>query len=462
MNAFSRRIKGILLWTLLLTLIAFASVSAAESINIPNLYEATDEELAEAHDKIVAEQKSRIKVAMAFPEREANVSIGKSIDLKVEVTGIPEDAKETASEWESSRPNVATVKNGSVKGISAGKTVISCRKTYSNDIVLEAACIITVDIPVRKIEIPDTVIVGVGKTTTIKATTQPENATSTELGYASSDPTVASVSESGEITGMGMGRCEITVWAKDSERNAATATVIVPALSADRTEYQITDKSGIEISLQCIGSSAEKIDVKNLALAYFDVETSEYSRGESVLTLNVKPLRAGKGKIRITDTSSKETVELTIEVDHSAVYDTVSYPAIVYDNVLNSAEEYAGENGSVTGEIISRQALGDGMYLYKLYTSPGEREWTENEVEVLVTTDTLIPLRVLERDVVTVYGTVMNHGESHSESTGTAGLGLGGMLGGIESSSSTSTGVDLTSLGLEDVVVVSAEKIEIK
>ena len=262
------------------------SSAFAESINIPNISEATDEELKTAYDIIVAEQKSRIQASISFPEQEVSVGLGKTIKLQPIESDIPEGANEISCEWETSNKDIATVKDGNVKGISAGKCIVSCRKTYSDNFTHKCACIVSVDVPIKKITLPRSIIVGVKKTVKLDVKYTPEKATNTSFEYTSSDLSIAKVNKSGEITGVGQGSCTITVTAADSGSVSSDVKVRVPAVYSEKSEYTITSKKGLTVEFQCLNTSSDNISFNNSSKKLFSVENAEYNKSKGIPGLN--------------------------------------------------------------------------------------------------------------------------------------------------------------------------------
>ncbi len=117
--------------------------------------------------------------------------------------------------WESSNPEVATVDgNGTVTPVSKGTATITvkCGK-------LEASCVVTVGDPLHTpVFQADSMGLGVvialnkGETYQIIDTvTYNGTVVDVDIHYASSDETVATVSQTGVVTGIGTGNAEITV-----------------------------------------------------------------------------------------------------------------------------------------------------------------------------------------------------------------------------------------------------------
>lgn len=76
---------------------------------------------------------------------------------------------------------------------------------------------------------PATVSVEIGSKTQLTATVKPAGATHKNVTYSSSDDTKATVSATGEVTGVAEGTATITVTTEDGNKTAtSTVTVTVP------------------------------------------------------------------------------------------------------------------------------------------------------------------------------------------------------------------------------------------
>ncbi|QBZ69048.1 structural protein with Ig domain [Enterococcus phage vB_EfaP_Ef7.2] len=75
---------------------------------------------------------------------------------------------------------------------------------------------------------PTTASVAVGAKTQLTSVVKPENATNKNVTFKSSDDTKATVSATGEVTGVAEGTATITVTTED-EAKTATSTITVTA-----------------------------------------------------------------------------------------------------------------------------------------------------------------------------------------------------------------------------------------
>lgn len=90
--------------------------------------------------------------------------------------------------------------------------------------------IVSTEIPVTSIDlVVDNSSIAVGAVATITATTLPANATDTAVEYGSSNTAVATVDQTGKVTGVSVGTTVITVSAKDGAGASKSINIEVTA-----------------------------------------------------------------------------------------------------------------------------------------------------------------------------------------------------------------------------------------
>ena len=133
---------------------------------------------------------------------------------------------ETTLTWLSSNTSVATVSNdGTITAVSQGTTTITC--TAHNGV--SAQCVVTVNpmlvsgITLNESEAEMTV----GENLQLSATVAPDNATDKGVTWSSTNEAVAVVSESGLVTAVGSGTCQIKATANDGSGKTGSCLVTV-------------------------------------------------------------------------------------------------------------------------------------------------------------------------------------------------------------------------------------------
>lgn len=112
-----------------------------------------------------------------------------------------------------------------------------------------------ITIPVTHISLDRTEVTIIqGKTLPLIATVLPENADNTTLTWISDNPSVATVDEIGNITGMSMGTATITASSEDGSVTVTCTVTVQEAAALDNLNYEMTNQrntqAGIPILLE--------------------------------------------------------------------------------------------------------------------------------------------------------------------------------------------------------------------
>ncbi|PGH38492.1 MAG: hypothetical protein CRN43_14805, partial [Candidatus Nephrothrix sp. EaCA] len=156
----------------------------------------------------------------------ATVEVNHTVKLTPTVT--PENATDKSLTWTSSNANIAAVADdGTVTGKSIGTVIIEATSRSNPDKL--ARCALTVIIPVASISVDPTALpLAVGAPPRrLRVVVAPEFASNKNVTYVSSDPLVASVSETGLVTALAPGTTTITVTSVSDPTKTATCAVTV-------------------------------------------------------------------------------------------------------------------------------------------------------------------------------------------------------------------------------------------
>lgn len=166
----------------------------------------------------------------------AGLLVGKSVQATATIS--PSNATNKNVTWSSSNESVATVdQTGKITAISAGTAQIS---VTADDGGISAKVIINVtsDIITTNLKITAANSIYVGTSTTPVVEITPTNATNQRLSWSSSDESIATVDETGKITGVSAGTATITVKTTDGSDITVTKSITVYNYPTD------TDGSG--------------------------------------------------------------------------------------------------------------------------------------------------------------------------------------------------------------------------
>ncbi len=162
------------------------------------------------------------------------LSIGEAGQLTATIN--PDTATNKELKWSSSDTSIATVDNtGKVLGISAGNTTITVE---TQDGSIKATCEVTVITPVVNVESvglnTNSLRLSIGEPGQLTAIVNPSNAANKEVTWSSSNPSVATVDNTGKVLGMSAGNTTITVTTDDGEKTATcNVTVITPVVNVE-------------------------------------------------------------------------------------------------------------------------------------------------------------------------------------------------------------------------------------
>lgn len=140
----------------------------------------------------------------------------------------PEEATDKAVIWSSSDESVATVdENGVVTACDVtGNCVITARLAQNQN--LFANCNVTVYQGVTSVTVePSELTLYNGEAQQLSATILPDNASEKGINWSSSDETVATVDENGNITTVSKGTCQIIATSKDNAEVSDTCSLTV-------------------------------------------------------------------------------------------------------------------------------------------------------------------------------------------------------------------------------------------
>lgn len=380
---------------LLMALLLCVSSALAETINL-DLSTATDEELAEALQMIVAEQRARIKTTLTLDQMELTLGKGKQKTLTATIDGLPEEAKTPKVTWSTSDKTIATVSGGKVKAVDAGTATITAAITLEDGVELTAECKVTVIVAVSGLTAKkSSYTLQMNETVTMETTISPKNATNQKIVYESSDLSVATVSMNGSIKAVGPGKCKITATTEDGEKSAS-CNVKVSSFAGVPESYTVTSKAGESFICNYYGEEND-LSVMDNASSY---ATVYYSQLGSLLMLEVVPMKAGSFTITLSDKSdSSSKVQCKVIIDPQATYSTKSYPTIDYDSAARYPSSYKGDQTSFSGKVL-QVIEGYGNTAYRI-SSKGNYD----NVVYVVLDDDEVTVPIIEDDKVTVYGT---------------------------------------------------------
>lgn len=159
--------------------------------------------------------------------KELTVEVNRSKSLSADVQ--PDDAAHKTVTWSSSNEAIATVdQDGVVTGVAEGEATVTAAANDGSG--KRDSCTVTV-IPVQVSGLTlsnDYLSVKITEEKQLSVTVTPDDAANKTVRWSSSDETVATVDDTGKVTGVAMGAATITASATDGSGVSATCAVTVP------------------------------------------------------------------------------------------------------------------------------------------------------------------------------------------------------------------------------------------
>lgn len=174
---------------------------------------------------------------------------GGTATLKATIT--PSNATNKSVSWTSSNNNIATVSNGKITARKPGTVKITAKaesKSATATVTVTAVAVTGIKVS------PTSASVQVGKTTTIKATVSPSNASNKTVTWSSANTSIATVNSSGVVTGKKVGTVKITAKAGGKSATAtitvkkAAATVAVTSVTLNKTSATINKNASVTLT----------------------------------------------------------------------------------------------------------------------------------------------------------------------------------------------------------------------
>lgn len=268
------------------------------------------------------------------------LTIGETNEQQLTATILPENATDKTVNWISNNPEIATVENGIVRGISAGETDIIVKANDNENII--ATCHVIVNggnVSVDGIELNiSEITINRGEPQQLTATVLPENATNKNVTWSSSDESIATVDENGLVTVLAHGTATITVTTEDggfTDICNISAVVPVESITLDKTDEEINiddelqltatilpeDHSPITLTWSSGDESVATVDDNGLVHGISAGETTiTVEAGNVTATCNIKVKEQilfyiGKDDSLITRTENEDTGDVTYDFD---------------------------------------------------------------------------------------------------------------------------------------------------
>ena len=237
------------------------------------------------------------------------VSIYPAETAQLTATVLPDNADDKTVTWTTSDPAIATVsENGLVTAVAEGQATITAKAG-----AIEATCQVTVlhvVINVESVTLDKTELTMVlEQEVTLVATVNPANADEKTVTWSTSDPAVATVSQTGVVKAVGEGNAVITAACGGKE---ATCAVSVPHVNVPVTSVTLNQTSAtldVNQTLTLVATvNPDNADDKTVSWSTSDATVASVSQ-----TGVVKALKAGTAVITASCGGKEATCQVTVK-----------------------------------------------------------------------------------------------------------------------------------------------------
>ena len=306
---------------------------------------------------------------------EVTIKEGDSVTLTATVK--PDDAADKSVSWSSSDDAVASVADGVVTGVKAGSATITVK---TNDGGKTATCAVTVEakaVAVESVSLDKSELsLEVGEEATLTATVSPADATDKEVSWSSSDPSVATVDDSGKVVAKAPGTTAVTVTTKDGGKSASCAVTVkakgvaVESVSLDKSELTLVvgEDATLTATVKPDGATDKSVswasDKEAVATVDEGGKVSAKAEGEATITVTTKD--GGKTATCKVTVKAAEVKVTGIKLDKSSITIGVGEeitltPTIEPDDATNKEVTWQSNDASVaavdeTGKVTGKAA----------------------------------------------------------------------------------------------------------
>ncbi len=276
--------------------------------------------------------------SVTLDKAKLDLTIGSS--AKVNATVNPSNATDKTVTWTSSNPSVVTVdKNGNIKAVGIGSAKVTATaggKSASVEVTVKP-------IEVSKVTVsPTSLNMTVGESKKAEATVEPANATDKTLTWESSDSSVVSVDQQGNIKALKSSNGKtITITVKS--KNGKTATISVIVKSQDEINME---KAKALMNPKTIQKANDNVNytATGCTIVANNANTSDNKTTlvSGVATKVYRPVSATTVKVTYTITcgSLKETKDVTHTIPASTYTYTTTKGIVTIINVNPNATDY--------------------------------------------------------------------------------------------------------------------------
>lgn len=239
--------------------------------------------------------------------------------LTATVNVTPSTADKSVS-WASSNPSVATVStSGLVTAVAQGTATITATSTLDN--TKSGSCVVTVNAPAAPIPVTaislnkSTTTIAIGGNETLTVNYTPANAnTGKAVSWTSSNNSIATVDNSGKVTGVAAGTATITATSTTDNTITASCSVTVQAVAVTGVSVNPTTASVQVSSTTTLTANVLPANATNKSVTWSTSDASIATVNNGVVT----GVATGTATITATTVDGGKTATCTVTVSAAA------------------------------------------------------------------------------------------------------------------------------------------------
>jgi uncharacterized protein YjdB len=333
-------------------------------------------------------------VTVTFTTDAVTLAVGKTATVKANAS--PYAAKKKGVEFTSSDENIATVaSNGKVTAVAAGQCQIIATSKY--DTKATASLPVTVITLVKKLVVSaDSDALLAGRTLQLNVAYEPADATQQSATYASLNKSVATVSETGLVTGVKRGTASISVKSADGNAKATVKITVKQApesvtVSPENAEAAVGRKVTLKATVLPTSANDKSLTWvsadENVATVSSKGVVTIVSVGSTTVTVTCNDDPSVTASVPVRGLELAQSVAFdsdlyslflngTVQLNPIVLPDTTTDKTVTY-KVANRKIATVDENGLVTG-------VKGGKTTVTASTADGSKKSAKTTIQVIV------------------------------------------------------------------------------
>ena len=217
-----------------------------------------------------------------------NETIAKGSSYRAQTTLKPEKVHIPKLAWSTSNDKILTVDaNGNIRAVGVGKATITCTTTDGSELSQSKEYTVIQAVTSLAAEERGTIVIFDGNSTSLHVKAAPADATDKRVSWSSADSSVATVDDSGKVTGKNAGKTVISATTKDGSNKVARFNIVVEPsvpITIDSLGFGIYNANllGITVKNYCTNTVIKNFDF-TIALYSYDgsklTSSGSYSLG---------------------------------------------------------------------------------------------------------------------------------------------------------------------------------------